>query len=99
MELKKYVFELNIDESVIEEESADIWGAAFLFNKVNNTGVEYNYCNDFGLDSSAIYKTKEIDGVVETDYSTFIHYEIDFSDKLWKEKLKIAMYDVYLMFQ
>ena len=95
--LNDFAFELNIDKDILLEEAQDAWGAAFFWNKIKKTGVEYNYCID-GDNCSAIYKTIMVDDVLTTDYSTFVHYEIDFGDKDWKTKLCQAMLDVYAMF-
>lgn len=89
-------YEINIDESYANTET-DIWGAAFLWLNEDH-GVEYNLCYDSGECCSAIYKTEMNykdrdypDGYMETDYNTFEHYEIDFNDENWKEKLVEAM--------
>ena len=68
-------------------ENADEWGVAELW--FGNKGVEYNYCIDDGENCSAIYKTEinEKNGYRETDYSSFIHYEVDFNDMNWKTDL------------
>ena len=85
-----YEFECNIDKSY-KDMKTDEWGAAFVWLS-ENIGVEYNFCIDESNNCSAIYKTEMNDeGYMETDYSSFIHYEIDFDDTDWQEKLKNAM--------
>lgn len=68
-------------------ESFDEWGIAELWR--GNKGVEYNYCIDDGENCSAIYKTEinEKTGYRETDYNSFIHYEVNFNDMNWKADL------------
>lgn len=67
--------------------NVDEWGVAELW--YDNKGVEYNYCIDDGENCSAIYKTEinEKTGYRETDYNSFIHYEVDFNNPSWKEIL------------
>ncbi len=67
--------------------NVDEWGVAELW--YDNKGVEYNYCIDEGENCSAIYKTEinEKIGYRETDYNSFIHYEVDFNNPRWKENL------------
>jgi hypothetical protein len=77
----KYYYEINIDESYAEG-VVDEWGAAFVWNK-KGQGAEYNLCYDGRNEMSAIYKADEY----ETDPTTYEHYEIDFSDDEWKQKL------------
>jgi len=87
-----YEFECNIDESYKDIET-DEWGAAFVW--LNDIGVEYNFCIDSGENCCAIYKTEinpETDHM-ETDYNSFVHYEIDFDKADWQDKLKAAMCD------
>ena len=77
----------------------DEWNLAYV--GLGNIGVEYNLCleriGDEVMNSSAIYKTEicfdEDEGmdILETDYDKFVHYEIDFDDADWKEKLEDAM--------
>lgn len=85
-----YEFECNIDESYKDMET-DEWGAAYVW--LGDIGVEYNFCIDSGENCCAIYKA-EIDtetDYLETDTSSFIHYEIDFDKNDWQDKLKSAM--------
>ena len=81
----KYHYEINIDESY-DQEIVDEWGAAYVWNRYG-VGAEYNISFDGKNECSAIYKMDEF----STDPTTFEHYEIDFSDDKWKEKLIDAM--------
>lgn len=99
-----YEYEVNIDKSYKDKET-DEWGCAFLWLD-DDHGVEYNYCVDSfhnrTMNCSAIYATymdhapafdddSEMDRYMETDTSKYVHYEIDFDDDEWKEKLVVAM--------
>ena len=86
-------YEINISSKYKNKNCIDEWGAAFVWLD-DDHGVEYNYCYDNGKCCSAIYKMemkynypKYPDGYMETDYSTFEHYEIDFTDKDWEQNL------------
>lgn len=87
-------YEINIDKSYKNKDNIDEWGAAFCWIN-NNDGAEYNICIDGGLNSSAIYRTKfnEKTEFMETDYDDFEHYEIDFDDIEWRDKLKKALFN------
>ncbi len=87
---KGYYFEVNMDDSYQYKKDVDEWGAAVIFDG-NGNGVEYNYCYDGRNEASAIYKFEGID----TDYSVYQSYEIDFSNDNWQEKLLDAMIDSY----
>lgn len=92
-ELKYIQFECSLSEGYKNHSNCDEWGAALLWLN-DDQGVEYNFCMDGELNSSAIYKIyfdEEADGF-RTDYSTFKHYEVDFNNRSWKEELKNAMY-------
>lgn len=78
---EKYHYEINIDESY-GEGIVDEWGAAYVWNS-NGEGAEYNIYYDGQSECSAIYKMDED----STDPTTYEHYEIDFSDDKWKQKL------------
>lgn len=91
----KIEYEVNMDESYAAIEDCDEWGCAFVWID-GNKGVEYNYCVETfdGKQNRpcAFYKmelNKET-GYMETDHSTYYHYEIDFSNPRWKEKLITA---------
>lgn len=87
----KYEFECNINPSnYIGKNTYDDWGAGFIW--INDVGVEYNICKDYGEDLSAIYYT-EIgdDGYMHTSYSLFVPYEIDFNDPNWEENFETAL--------
>ena len=99
----EYDFELWFDADYVDfgKVEFDEWGMAFCWVDVpdiENYGVEYNYCKqeyDDGLeDCSAIYIFgHDADENCPTFYDEYEHYEIDFSNPLWKEKLEQAMYD------
>jgi len=55
------------------EDCCDYWGAGFAWYK--NYGVEYNFCVD-----------GEENDYMETDHDKYIHYEINFEEKDWKER-------------
>ena len=78
---EKFYYEINIDERY-GEGIVDAWGAAYVWNKDGN-GAEYNIYYDGKNEYSAIYKMCED----STDSTTYQHYEIDFSDADWKERL------------
>ena len=83
-------FEVNMDKSYADKGSTDEWGSAFVW--VGNIGVEYNYCIDGDLNESAIYAMYDtITGYTETDYCHFIHYEVEWSEPDWEERLINAM--------
>ena len=84
-----YKFECNIDEWYKYIET-DEWGCAYVWIG-KDAGVEYNFCIDSGNNCSAIYKMEMNGEYMETDSNSFIHYEIDFDDADWQEKLKDAM--------
>ena len=91
-------YEININSNDVDRDSTEIWAAAFLWLD-DDHGVEYNLSYDSGECCSAIYKTEINDsGYLETDYSTFEHYEIDFNDPEWKEKFVTKMKEVALKF-
>ena len=98
-EKKDYSFYCNITKESILKEIADTdcfdeWGCAYLSigNEADEIGVEYNLCVDGNENCSAIYKsTINNDGYLETDYSTSIHYEIDFDNRNWKKELENTM--------
>ena len=86
-------YEINIDASYASE-NTDEWGAAFVWVNGDH-GVEYNFCIDTGTNCSAIYKLDISGEYAETDYSTFLHYEIDFSNEDWmldliREMVRVA---------
>lgn len=98
-----YQFECNItDESFKEIEELfdgdfDEWGIGFC-RFGDDIGVEYNLCLKRGENYSAIYCMYGSDGYMATDYSDFIHYEIDPTDKNWKEKFEDAMCEALIIF-
>ena len=96
---KEYSFGCNMSEEFKTYDCHDEWGCATLWlNK--EQGVEYNFCMDHGHNSSAIYKMEynEETDMVDTDYSTCEHYEIDFSQTNWQKELEKAMHKAALSF-
>lgn len=94
-ELKKnngYEFECNMLEEYKNYKNHDEFGCAFVWLG-SDIGVEYNFAVDEGENLSAIYKMEfnyETD-YMETDYDKYVHYEVDFSNKKWKDELENAM--------
>lgn len=80
-----YEYEINIKPEDMNTEDKDIWGAAMLWLD-DERGVDFNLSYDDGLNQSAIYKAS-CDKYMEDLTETFAHYEIDFSDMFWKQKL------------
>lgn len=98
-----YEYEINmVKDDYIGNDDYDEWGAAFLWSKANsNFGVEYNIACDTGYNESAIYLTtfNSHDGVLETDYSIFEPYEINWDDPDWEQELVKAMWKVFKDFK
>lgn len=105
---KKYRFYCDITEErvlkgIADKGCFDEWGCAFV-SLGEETGVEYNLCIDNttneNINCSAIYKLdyNEKDDCIETDTSTFIHYEIDFDNPEWKKELEDAMCEALIKF-
>lgn len=98
-DLKKYPeyeFECNMSDEFKTYDCHDEWGCAFVW--VGDIGVEYNFCIDSKENCCAIYKTfiNDETGYMETDSDKFVHYEIDFDDSDWVEKLENAMCEAFL---
>lgn len=98
---KEYHFECNINKrktlkDIADTDVFDEWGCAYI-SVGNELGVEYNLCIDNStnenINESAIYRVDydEESGYIETDTSTFTHYEIDFDNPKWKKELEDAM--------
>ena len=98
---KKYHYECNIDKKEILYEISnsdyfDEWGDVYI-SLGKEIGAEYNLCVDNttneNLNCSAIYKVdyNKKNECFETDYNSYIHYEIDFNNPKWKVKLENAM--------
>ena len=68
------------------EDCCDYWGAGFAWYK--NYGVEYNFCVNGEENASAIYLMRYNPNMdyMETDHDKYIHYEINFEEKDWKER-------------
>lgn len=108
-ELKKiegYQFECNIEMIDVKEgDYYDQWGSAYIRCGWNQQyGTEYNLCIDYTAgqseNCSAIYMMGLNDkkDILETDYSTYIHYEIDFNNKNWKNDLENKMCEALISF-
>ena len=85
-------FECNFCKEYYEEnESEDLPIAACLWLENGTHAVEYNLCYDkqAKTNSSAIYKMNA--ETQDTFHTIYEHYEVDFSDDQWEEKLKNAM--------
>lgn len=88
-------------KEINDMEFFDEWGSAFVLLEDailgEEIGVEYNLCVDKTTgeyrDCSAIYKVdyNKKNNCIETDYSKYIHYEIDFNNPNWKKKFENAM--------
>ena len=97
--MNKIDFECNMTAEELQGTgNHEEWGMAYMW--LDNIGVEYNFSVDSGGNYSAIYKMvfNEESDYMETDYDTFIHYEIDFSNPDWKEHLKDAMKEALIRF-
>lgn len=100
----KNIFECHVDKKEIlkcikNHESYDTWGDVEYGN--NEKAVDYNICIDNSTETTEycsafyrLYKNKE--GYWQHDgCQDWYSYEIDFSDKNWKEKLKEAAEKAY----
>lgn len=110
-ELKRalgYNFHCNMNKRATLKEIADTdcfdeWGCAYV-SLGETMGVEYNLCIDNttgeSINESAIYKVDydEESGYIETDTSTFIHYEINFDNSKWKKNLENMMCKALIKF-
>ena len=101
---KEYCFQCDISKRKVLKEIADTecfdeWGCAYI-SVGDEFGAEYNLCVDDGENCSAIYKTDydEENDYIETDTSTFVHYEIDFNNPKWKKELEKAMCEALIKF-
>lgn len=93
----------NTLEEIANTNYFDEWGCAYV-SLGEEKGVEYNLCIDNttneNINCSAIYKTdyNDKEDCIETDTSTFIHYEIDFDNPEWKAELENAMCQALIEF-
>lgn len=93
----------NNEIASLKDKECDEWGLAEawdLFRPENGVelNISYDYSTGVKTDCTAIYKSKIIDGVKETDYSTFMPYEVDVSDPNWRFKLLGALRRAYKLF-
>lgn len=89
---KDYEFSCNISKEDFEnKEYYDEWGAAIINYK--KIGVEYNIYKEMNDNCSAIYSMccDSTNEEWDTDYSNYVHYEIDFSNDNWESNLENAM--------
>lgn len=94
-----YEFECNMSKEYKAYENHDEWGCAFVWLG-ENIGVEYNFSIDECESFCAIYKIEFNNDTdyMETDYNTYIHYNIDFDNDNWKEELENAMCKALIKF-
>lgn len=79
-------YEINMDESYKGIDPIDEWGCAYVWDK--NIGAEYNYCVEGNENMCAIYfMSEDTKENWQTDSNRFVHYEIDWCDPNWKQKL------------
>lgn len=77
-------------------EMYDSWNIAQLVSE--NIGCEYNLCIDNStnemINESAIYFMYRDEGkyLWDTDFSKFVHYEIDLNNENWQLDLESAMF-------
>lgn len=94
-----YSFECCMSNEYKGYNDYDEFGCATMW--LADKGVEYNFCiQSDGTNSSAIYKLNADEDMsyVETDYDTFVHYEVDFNDMDWIEKLEDEMCKTLIKF-
>lgn len=90
---KSYEFDCDMNNDYKDYYCCDEWGCAYIWLDESH-GAEYNFCIDNGNNCSAIYKSVVNDeGYLETDYSAFEHYEIDFNNANWEMELEKAMFN------
>ena len=105
---EEYYFQCDIEKEEALKEIADTdyfdeWGCVYV-SLGETMAVEYNLCIDNttneNINASAIYKIDydEENDYIETDVSTFIHYEIDFNNPKWKNELEDAMCEALIEF-
>lgn len=97
MEFNNYIDAIErkrIEDAIKNHECYDSWGLAEYGN--NDVAVDYNLCIDNSTEEtencSAFYKiVNEGNGVWYHDNcSKWYHYEIDFNDEYWEQKLEEA---------
>ena len=93
------ITKVRILKEIADTDCFDEWGCAYV-SLGEEAGVEYNLCVDNGENCSAIYRVdhNEKNDCIETDYSKFVHYEIDFNNPKWKKKLENAMCKALIKF-
>lgn len=90
---REYEFDCFLEKGYGDKECWDEWGVAtVILNK--DFGAEYNLCFDEGVNQSAIYPWFWDGEFYSTDTCYFQHYEVDFTQPDWEQKLYEAMVDV-----
>lgn len=94
-----YEFECNMSKEYKTYENHDEWGCAFVWFG-ENIGAEYNFSVDEGESFCAIYKVEfnNKTDYMETDYDTYVHYDVNFDNNNWKEELENAMCKALIKF-
>ena len=85
-----FQIEINIDPTQIDKNCMDEWGVAVAWIN-NECGIEYNLCYDNEICESAFYPFYKGE---EMDTSNPFHYEIDFDDPEWRNKLVWKMIEI-----
>ena len=99
----RFEYELFMSKEFIEQECSsnyiDSWDVAQAYCN-EFLGCEYNLCIEEGDNYSAIYKMQYNPSTdyYETDYSCYIHYEIDVTDPNWEFKFIEAMQNALVEF-
>lgn len=102
--MDKFQYDFNVNKKAIlralkNHECYDCWGEVVYTN--DKQGVDYNICVDNSTEEtefcSAFYKIfTDEDGIWHhDDCCTYYSYDIDFTDKNWKSKLKEAAIKAY----
>lgn len=89
----EYEFDLNIDETYKDETDCDEWGCAYLWPTDDESiGCEYNFAVEDGESYCTIYLLS-YDGehICTTNTSDYEHYDIEWGEEDWKERLKNKM--------
>lgn len=82
-------FYLGLDETT-ERDNIDTWGDIVAWSDDGKRGLEYNHCIENGDNMSAFYlmESNEDGSIIETDHDRYIHYEIDFDNKNWRDHMR-----------
>lgn len=86
-------YEVNMNKTYKDINPVDEWGCAYIWN--GKIGAEYNYCIEGNENMCAIYFMYEDNkGEWHTDSNRYVHYEIDWNDNRWRQKLIDKMVEV-----